>query len=105
MNRADAQALGIADGERVKLVAPSGAMVEGQVRLIEGVRPGVLAISHHYGHWASGAETVRINGQVIPGDPARSLGVQSNVLGPLDPHLGNVCLMDTIGGSAAFFAT
>lgn len=105
MNRADGQALGIADGDRVKLVAPSGATVEGAVRLIEGVRPGVLAISHHYGHWASGAETVRINGQVIPGDPARSLGVQSNLLGRLDPHLKNVSLMDTIGGSAAFFAT
>lgn len=105
MHRADGQRLGIRDGDLVKLIAPSGASVEGRVKLIEGVRPGVIAISHHYGHWASGAETVKIAGQTVAGDPARSLGVQSNLVGRLDPHLGNVCLMDTIGGSAAFFDT
>ncbi len=103
MNRADGQRLGIRDGDWVKLTAPSGAAVQGRVKLVEGVRPGVLAVSHHYGHWASGAETVKINGQTVAGDAARRLGVQSNLVGRLDPYLGNVCLMDTVGGSAAFF--
>ncbi|MGC8916821.1 MAG: molybdopterin-dependent oxidoreductase [Thermoanaerobaculum sp.] len=103
MNAADAKALGVRDGDTVRLVAPSGAATLGKVKLIQGVRPGVLAVSHHYGHWASGAETVKINGQTVPGDAARALGVQSNLVGRLDPHLGNVCLMDTVGGSAAFF--
>ncbi|MEW5877641.1 MAG: molybdopterin-dependent oxidoreductase [Acidobacteriota bacterium] len=103
MNRTDGQRLGIRDGDWVKLTAPGGASVEGRVKLMEGVRPGVIAVSHHYGHWASGAETVKVNGQTVPGDSARALGVQSNLVGRLDPHLGNVCLMDKIGGSAAFF--
>jgi tetrathionate reductase subunit A len=105
MNVVDGQRLGIADGAKVRLVAPSGAAVVGRVKLVQGVRPGVLAISHHYGHWASGAETVKINGQTVPGDPSRALGVQSNLVGRLDPALGNVTLMDKIGGSAAFFDT
>ncbi len=105
MSAVDGKRLGVSDGDKVKLVSPSGASVVGRVKLIQGVRPGVLAISHHYGHWASGAETVKVNGQSITGDPTRALGVQSNLVGRVDPYLGNVTLMDKIGGSAAFFDT
>jgi tetrathionate reductase subunit A len=103
MNRNDGGRLGIADGDTVRLVGRNGASVSGKVRLTEGVRPGVLAISHHYGHWGSGAETITIDGHSVAGDPPRALGVQSNLVGTLDPYLGNVCLTDKIGGSAGFF--
>ncbi len=103
MHRLDGERLGLADGETVRLVGRNGASVNGKIRLTEGVRPGVLAISHHYGHWASGAEATVIGGRPVAGDQARALGVQSNLVATLDPHLGNVCLTDKVGGSAAFF--
>jgi len=103
MARLDASALGIQDGETVRMVGRNGASVTGKVKLTEGVRPGVLAISHHYGHWASGAEAVKVDGKSVAGDATRALGVQSNLVASLDPYLGNVCLADKIGGSAAFF--
>ena len=103
MNRADASTLGILDGETIRMVGRTGIAVTGKVKLTEGVRPGVLAISHHYGHWASGAETVTVDAKSVAGDSARALGVQSNLVAPLDPYLENVCLSDKIGGSAAFF--
>ncbi len=117
MNRRDAEALGIRDGDAVKIVGksnPDGVWnlghgrvrpVVGKVKVIEGIRPGVVAVSWHYGHWAYGASDVVVDGQVVPGDPRRGTGLCTNAVLRVDDATGNTCLSDPIGGSASFYDT
>ncbi len=117
MNRVDAQRLGLKDGDMVKLVSKSNpdgmwrlpnsepVPVAGKVKVIEGIRPGTVAVSWHFGHWAYGARDVVINGQVIKGDPRRATGLCPNSVMLEDPVLKNVSLTDPIGGSASFYDT
>jgi anaerobic selenocysteine-containing dehydrogenase len=117
MNTADARRLGLADGDRVKLVSASradGALdlghgqrraVAGHVKAIEGIRPGVIAVSQSFGHWAYGAQDVEVDGVTVPGDPRRGKGLQINPVLRLDNHTKTGCLTDAIGGSAVFYDT
>ncbi len=117
INSKDAQKLGLKEGDRVRLVSrtnPTGTwqlrngqerLVEGKVKLIEGLRPGVVAVSWHYGHWAYGASDVIVDGKVIKGDARRATGLCPNVVMRLDEGLKNVCLTDPIGGSSSFYDT
>jgi ferredoxin-nitrate reductase len=50
--RADADGLGIGEGDWVRVTSPRGA-VEAQAR-ISGIRRGVVFIPFHYGYWDSG---------------------------------------------------
>ena len=55
VNRTDASRLGIADGDRVRIESPRGA-IEAPARLTD-VRPGVVFVPFHYGYWdAEGRE-------------------------------------------------
>ncbi len=117
MNRRDAEARGLKDGDRVRLVSatlPEGKFplgdgrtyeVVGKVRVVEGIRPGTIAVSWSYGHWAYGSNDVEVDGQVIKGDPRRATGIVPNPVMWIDPVLKNVCLTDPIGGSASFYDT
>ena len=117
MNRRDAEALGIRDGDLVRISGksnPDGVWnlgngqvrsVEGKARVIEGIRPGVVAVSWHYGHWAYGSSDVVVDGQVIAGDPRRGTGLCTNAVMRVDDATGNSCLSDPIGGSASFYDT
>ncbi|GAB4575189.1 MAG: molybdopterin-dependent oxidoreductase [Anaerolineae bacterium] len=116
LNRQTAEEKGLADGDRVRVVSasnPDGVWrlgdterpVVGTVRVVEGLRPGTVAVSWHYGHWAYGAGDVTINGVVVPGDERRAGGVCTNAVLREDPTLGNVCLQDLIGASASFYDT
>ena len=49
------------NGQRVPIV--------GRVKLSEGIRPGVISFAVGYGHWASGASDIVVDGRVIKGDP------------------------------------
>ena len=101
MNRRDAIGLGLETGDMVQITNPDGVIAEGMVFVTEGIRPGVVAIAHSYGHWEMGSKPV--NGGAH--DPARGLGIPQSPLNMLDPILRNVCLQDTIGGSASFYDT
>lgn len=101
MNRQDARALGLETGDMVRIINPDGVTAEGMVFVTDGIRPGVVAICHSYGHWEMGSSPV--NGGTY--DPARGLGIACSPLNMLDPKLGSVCLQDTIGGSASFYDT
>ncbi len=58
LSDADAAALGIADGDRVRVRSPRGA-IEGPAR-VGGIRPGVVFVPFHYGYWdAAGDEPAR----------------------------------------------
>jgi thiosulfate reductase/polysulfide reductase chain A len=52
LNTADAQRLGIQDGDRVEIASPQGAVtIKAKVR--PGIRPGVVSVrhGHGFGHW------------------------------------------------------
>jgi len=117
VNKAYAESLGLDDGDEVKLVSatnPDGAwplgngkrwLMEGKVKAIEGVRPGVVALSWHFGHWAYGATDVEVDGETVKGDERRSKGLCPNAAMLLDEGMGTTCLTDPIGGSSSFYDT
>lgn len=114
MNRLDAERLGLNDGDMVKLVSatnPEGLWdlkngekrpCAGKLRAIEGIRPGVVAVTASFGHWFYGASDIEVDGAVINGDPRRGTGVNPNVVMRLDPHLKDVCANDYVGGNASY---
>lgn len=77
----------------------------GTVRVVQGIRPGVVAFSLGHGHWAYGASDVVIDGQVVKADPRRSTGIHGNAAMRVDPALQNTTLSDLFGGSAVFYDT
>ncbi|RMF09485.1 MAG: molybdopterin oxidoreductase, partial [Candidatus Neomarinimicrobiota bacterium] len=115
INTRTAREIGVADGDTVKVTSPTNPdgvwdlqngtriPVKGKVQTLEGLRPGVVAISWHYGHWAYGANDVIIDQQKISGEEKRRKGLCPNALMATDPVLKNVCLQDLIGGSASFY--
>ena len=117
MNPKTAREMGLRDGQRVKVVSatnPDGVWdlkngkvvpMVGQLKLTQGIRPGVVAISWHYGHWAYGSSDVVVDGQHVPGDPKRATGLCPNAAMRVDPVLKNACLQDLIGGSSSFYDT
>ncbi|UOD35098.1 molybdopterin-dependent oxidoreductase [Deferribacteraceae bacterium V6Fe1] len=117
INSKDADRLGLSDGDVAKIVSvtnPEGEWdlrngqkvpMAGKVKVTETIRPGTIAVSWHYGHWAYGANDVVVNGSVIKGDSRRKTGLCPNAAFMVDPVLGNMCLTDKIGGSASFYDT
>lgn len=117
MNTIDAEQQGLSDGDVVRMSSPTNPdgsytiiegetrYVEGKIQVMEGMRPGVVAISWHFGHWAYGSRDMDINGDTVPGDPKRSTGMAPNPLMLEDAVVPNVCLTDPIGGSSSFFDT
>ena len=117
VNKRDAGRLGVEDGDRVRIVSasnPDGVWdlrnghkkpMEGKVKVIEGIRPGVVAFSLGHGHWAYGASDVVVDGETVKADERRAKGVHGNAAMRVDPHLGNTCLSDITGGSAVFYDT
>jgi tetrathionate reductase subunit A len=116
LNKADAVRLGVQDGDVVRVVSPTftgefevapgqTARVEGKVKAISGLRPGTVAISWHYGHWAYGASEVEIDGRRIPADRTRGRGLVGNPAVLTDAYLKDVCLTDPIAGDSVFNGT
>ncbi len=117
INEVDAKRLGFKDGEQVKLTSASNREgvwslgngwkkpMAGKLRVIQGIRPGVVAFSLGHGHWAYGASDVVVDGKVVKGDPRRGKGLHGNAAMRVDPVLGNTCLEDPVGASAVFYDT
>jgi tetrathionate reductase subunit A len=115
ISREDSQRLGLAEGDRAKVISASNEAgvwdlgaghqkpMIGTIRVLEGLRPGVVAFSLGHGHWAYGAGSVVIDGVTIPGDPRRGTGVHANAAMRVDPVLKNTGLIDLVGGSAVFY--
>jgi anaerobic selenocysteine-containing dehydrogenase len=113
--RRDAERLGLSRGDRVRLrsaSAPDGRLdlhdgrmldLVAPVEPVEGMRPGVIGVSWHYGHWAYGSNDVVVDGVDIAGDERRAAGICPNPLMAVEPSLGDVCLTDPVGGSASYF--
>ncbi|HXG52418.1 MAG TPA: molybdopterin-dependent oxidoreductase [candidate division Zixibacteria bacterium] len=117
VNARDAQRLGFKDGSRAIIVSatnPEGVWdlkngkripMIGRVKVLQGIRPGVIAFGLGFGHWAYGAQDIVIDGKIIPGDPRRNKGIHANAAFRVDPHIKNTCLSDLTGGSAVFYDT
>jgi thiosulfate reductase / polysulfide reductase chain A len=104
INPATAAALGIVEGGRIRIASTIG-QIETTARVTPAVVPGIVAISHHHGHWeygryASGKQTPIASGQ----DPDsrhiwwKNNGVNPNWIIPnaADPISGQQRSMDTV---------
>jgi tetrathionate reductase subunit A len=77
----------------------------GKVQLTQTMRPGVVSFALGFGHWATGAADVTIDGH-DQGRPRRAgAGVHANAAMWTDPTLKNTCMFDPVGGSVSFYDT
>jgi anaerobic selenocysteine-containing dehydrogenase len=104
MNSKDASAKGLKTGDKIKVTSPTGS-IETTVLVTENVIPGVIAISHHLGHWAYGRyASGKKNPLAGDGDPDlknkhwKKYGVHPNWVIPNspDPINGQQRWMDTV---------
>ena len=117
LNSIDARRLDISDGDTVRVTSKSNTEgiwdlgngrtvpMDGEVKVLEGLRPGVVGFSLGYGHWSYGSRDVTIDGEVVPGDARRRTGIHANAAMRTDTHNPNTTLSDLVGGSAVFFDT
>jgi anaerobic selenocysteine-containing dehydrogenase len=117
INSADAREQGLDDDDWVRLVSetnPDGEWpigvdktwpMVGKIKVVEGLRPGVVAFSLGHGHWAYGATDIVIDGDTVKADERRATGFHGNAAMRIDPYLKNTCLADITGGSAVFYDT
>lgn len=117
MNRATADSSGFRSGDRVIIKSasnPDGVWdlgelgrkpIEGKIKVVEGMRPGVVSFSLGFGQWGNGAMDMTVDGDVIPGDERRARGIHANAVMRVDPHLKNTSLSDPIGASVVFYDT
>ena len=116
IHTSDAKRLGLKEGQRVKVVSatnPEGAWdlggrkkpMIGKIHVTETIRPGVMTFALGFGHWATGASDLVIDGVVVKADPKRTGGVHANAAMWRDPHLKNTCMLDKVSGSVSFFDT
>ncbi|MCP5003856.1 MAG: molybdopterin oxidoreductase, partial [Planctomycetes bacterium] len=102
----DASGLGIETGDPVKVTSASNSEgVVGKAKVTQGLRPGVIAISHHFGHWEQHSKSIEINGVATGSDPSRGAGVQPTPIMRTDNQYPNVSLQEPIAGSCSFFDT
>ncbi|MBI2528411.1 MAG: molybdopterin-dependent oxidoreductase [Candidatus Rokubacteria bacterium] len=109
INAGDARRLGIHDGDLVRLTsATSPEGVVGKAKVTEGLKPGVIAVSHHFGHWELGSRPCVVDGVAHPADPSRGTGLTVNPIMRLDQfkdRVLNTSIQDKVGGSVSFSDT
>ena len=103
ISASDARSLGVETGDPVRIVSASNPVgVTGKARVLEGLRPGVVAVSHHFGHWEQSSRPHLVGGTASGFDASRGSGLTANPIMRLDDYSGNVSLQDPIGGSCSF---
>jgi anaerobic selenocysteine-containing dehydrogenase len=102
----DAAALGAETGDLLRVSSRSNREgIVGKARVTQGLMPGVVAISHHYGHWEQHSRPHVIDGVATGHDPSRGAGIQPNLIMRTDRLYPNVSLQEKIGGSCSFYDT
>lgn len=111
INPIDAKRLGVVDGDLVKVSSPTFPKGgTGRVRLMSGIRPGVVTYADAFGHWQYGSGTWVINGKRFQGDNLRNAPFHLVQATRLDPSLTagpgwTIACEDPIGGGVAYFGT
>lgn len=117
INPVDAIKLKLKEGQRVKVVSatnPKGIWpvfdgfekeMTGKIILTQTLKPGVISFTLGFGHWATGAYDVVIDGVVVRGEARRQKGVHANAAMWTDKHVKNTCMFDPVGGSVSFYDT
>ncbi len=103
----DAADLQVETGDQVKVASPSKGIKEirGKARVTQGLKPGVVAISHHYGHWEQSSRPHMIDGDASGHDPSRGAGMQPTQIMRTDNLYDNVSLQEPVGASCSFYDT
>ncbi len=102
----DAAALGVETGDQVKIVSASNpAGISGKALVTQRLKPGVIAVSHHYGHWEQHSRAHLVDGAAMEHDPSRGAGLQPTQIMRTDDQYPNVSLQEPIGASCSFFDT
>ncbi len=110
----DANRLNLKNGDMVKVTSPTNTEgIIGKIFIRKGLRPGVIAFAHSYGHTQYGGSDWYEGGKRIEGDKRRLAGITLNPIMRLDTSyglgqnqlLGAISLTDPIGGSASFYDT
>ncbi|MEX2427083.1 MAG: molybdopterin-dependent oxidoreductase [Bacteroidales bacterium] len=118
INREDAEKIGFEDGEKARIVSATNTEgkwdfkngqtkdIIGKIKITEAIRPGIINFYLGFGHWATGAGDVEINGETVKGDPRRVKGFHANAAMWTDSSLkNNTCMLDPVGGSVSFYDT
>ena len=106
INPVDAAALRVETGDYVNVASPSHARgIEGRALVTGRIKPGVIAISHHYGHWEQSSRAHVIDGATTGFDPSRGAGLQPTQIMRTDNQYPNVSLQEPLGASCSFFDT
>ena len=108
LSAADAVDLAVETGDSVRISSashPEGLV--GKARVTQGLKPGVIAISHHYGHWEQSSRPHEIDGIAdgLGHDPSRAAGVQPTPIMRTDARYPNVSLQEPLGASCSFYDT
>jgi len=115
VNPVDAEKLALKTGQLVKVVSATNPTGEwdlgagnrkpmiGKIIVTQTVRPGVTSFVLGFGHWATGAASMMIDGHRIEGQKERAAGIHANAAMWVDPALGNTCMLDPVGGSVSFY--
>jgi anaerobic selenocysteine-containing dehydrogenase len=102
----DAAALEIETGDPLNVASASNPQgIEGKALVTQRIKPGVIAISHHYGHWEQHARPHVIDGQTVGFDPSRGAGLQPSQIMRTDNLYTNVSLQEPVGASCSFYDT
>ncbi len=116
----DARALGVRNGDMVKIISRSNSQgIKGRVNTTTLVRKGCIAISFHYGHTQLGASRLEVrngdkvfmggrkvsDGRYLIPDPALGTGMNPNYVTSLDEAMANTPMVDLVGGIPDFSST
>jgi anaerobic selenocysteine-containing dehydrogenase len=102
----DAAQLEVETGDRVRVSSASNPQgIVGKAKITQGLKPGVVAISHHYGHWEQHSRPHVVDGAEMGHDLSRGAGIQPTQIMRTDDQYPNVSLQEPIGGSCSFYDT
>lgn len=117
INPVDLKRLNLSNGQEVRIVSATNPKGEwdlgaagrkpmvGKTVATQRMRPGVVSFALGFGHWATGANDITIDGHVIKGEKRRQAGIHANAAMWTDPSIPNTCMFDPVGGSVSFYDT
>lgn len=106
LSATDAAARAVVTGDRVRVTSASNTVgIVGKAKVTQGLRPGVVGISHHFGHWEQGSRPHVVNGTATGFDPSRGAGIHPGTVMRRDGRYANGPLQEPIGASCSFYDT